>query len=202
ELTDLIRAAVEQTDAFRKPGVELRDETGTRSVVCTVDPMRIQEVFVNLLKNAYEATPRGRVRIRLQDLGSLVAVSISDTGSGIPPEVQSRLFEAFFTTKKKGEGTGLGLAICRNFVASHGDDIDLLVTDFQMPGRNGVELIEAARKANHLVPAILMTAYLYVYEQLDADRRKDITLLRKPFDADEILREIAARLDNGNAPKR
>jgi len=125
ELTDLIRAAVEQTDAFRKPGVELRDETGTRSVVCTVDPMRIQEVFVNLLKNAYEATPRGRVRIRLQDLGSLVAVSISDTGSGIPPEIQSRLFEAFFTTKKKGEGTGLGLAISRNFVASHGGDITL-----------------------------------------------------------------------------
>ena len=91
----------------------------------SVDPMRIQEVFVNLLKNAYEATPRGRVRIRLQDLGSLVAVSISDTGSGIPPEIQSRLFEAFFTTKKKGEGTGLGLAISRNFVASHGGDITL-----------------------------------------------------------------------------
>src|SRR5439155_446296 len=66
-----------------------------------------------------------RVRIRLQDLGSLVAVSISDTGSGIPPKIQSRLFEAFFTTKKKGEGTGLGLAISRNFVASHGGDITL-----------------------------------------------------------------------------
>jgi len=77
------------------------------------------------------------------------------------------------------------------------EDIDLLVTDFQMPGRNGVELIEAAREANHPVPAILMTAYLYVYEQLDADRRKDITLLRKPFDADEILHEVAARLNNG-----
>ena len=81
------------------------------------------------------------------------------------------------------------------------EDIDLLVTDFQMPGRNGVELIEAARRANHLVPAILMTAYLYAYEQLDADRRKDITLLRKPFDADEILREIAVRLNDGSGPK-
>src|SRR5439155_1359028 len=96
-----------------------------RDVTAQREAMRIQEVFVNLLKNAYEATPRGRVRIRLQDLGSLVAVSISDTGSGIPPEIQSRLFEAFFTTKKKGEGTGLGLAISRNFVASHGGDITL-----------------------------------------------------------------------------
>jgi len=48
---------------------------------------------------------------------------VSDTGTGIPPDVQRRLFEAFFTTKKKGEGTGLGLAISRNFVATHGGDI-------------------------------------------------------------------------------
>jgi len=77
------------------------------------------------------------------------------------------------------------------------EPIDLLVTDFQMPGRNGVELIEAARKAKHPIPAILMTAYLYVYEQLDEERRRDITLLRKPFDADEILRSIARGLTNG-----
>jgi hypothetical protein len=46
-----------------------------------------------------------------------------------------------------------------------------------------------------------MTAYLYVYEQIDEERRKDITLLRKPFDADEILREVAARLNNGSGLK-
>lgn len=78
------------------------------------------------------------------------------------------------------------------------EQIDLLLTDFQMPGRNGVELIEAARQANHAMPAILMTAYLYVYEQIDANRRKGITLLRKPFDADEILRVIADRLRESN----
>src|SRR5207249_11241729 len=67
--------------------------------------------------------------------------------------------------------------------------IDLLLTDFQMPGRNGVELIEAARRANHRVPAILMTAYLYVFEQMDERRREGVTLLRKPFDAEEIRSE-------------
>jgi len=77
------------------------------------------------------------------------------------------------------------------------EPIDLLVTDFQMPGRNGVELIEAARKANHPIPAILMTAYLYVYEQISEDRRRDISLLRKPFDADEILQTVARGLTNG-----
>jgi DNA-binding NtrC family response regulator len=71
------------------------------------------------------------------------------------------------------------------------EKIDLLLTDFQMPGQNGVELIEAARKRHASLPAILMTAYLYVYEQLDEERRRGITLLRKPFDADEILRLVA-----------
>jgi two-component system response regulator FlrC len=78
------------------------------------------------------------------------------------------------------------------------EPIDLLITDFQMPGRNGLELIEATRKANHPIPAILMTAYLYVYEQIAEERRQDITLLRKPFDADEILRTIASRLNGGS----
>jgi len=122
-LTDLVREAVEQAEAFRKPGVEVRTELGSEPVVCTVDPLRIHEVLVNLLKNAFEATANGRIRVRLEDRGPSVAVSVSDTGTGIRPEVQQRLFEAFYTTKKKGEGTGLGLAISRNFVASHGGDI-------------------------------------------------------------------------------
>ena len=78
------------------------------------------------------------------------------------------------------------------------EHVDLLLTDFQMPGRNGVELIEAARQSNHKIPAILMTAYLYVYEQIAEERRKGITLLQKPFDADEILRVVADGLREGN----
>ena len=79
--------------------------------------------------------------------------------------------------------------------------IDLLLTDFQMPGRNGVELIEAARRANHRAPAILMTAYLYVFEQMDERRREGVTLLRKPFDAEEILQTVAEKLADGHAGK-
>lgn len=125
DVKELVRAAIDQAEVFRKPTTEIRTELGDRPVMCAVDPLRIQEVFVNLLKNAYEATPSGNVKVRLEERGTLVAVAIADTGTGIPPEVQARLFEAFFTTKKKGEGTGLGLAISRNFVASHGGDITL-----------------------------------------------------------------------------
>lgn len=70
------------------------------------------------------------------------------------------------------------------------EPVDLLLTDFQMPGANGVELIEAARKTREALPAILMTGYLSVYEQLDAERKKRVTLLRKPFDPDDILRLV------------
>jgi PAS domain S-box-containing protein len=149
DLADVVRAAVEQTDAFRKPGVEFRSELGSRPVLCHLDPMRIQEVFVNLLKNAYEATTNGRVKIRLEDLGSLVAVSVSDTGSGIPPDVQQRLFEAFYTTKKKGEGTGLGLAISRNFVASHGGDI----TVASEPGKGSTFTVVLPKRPERIVTA-------------------------------------------------
>jgi two-component system response regulator FlrC len=79
------------------------------------------------------------------------------------------------------------------------EKIDLLLTDFQMPGPSGVELIEAARKKDAALPAILMTAYLYVYEQLDEDRKHGITILRKPFDADEVLKLVADELRRGDA---
>jgi PAS domain S-box-containing protein len=125
DLTELVKGAVEQAEVFRKPTTELRTELGTKPVVCAVDPLRIHEVVVNLLKNAYEATRKGRVKVLLEDRGPFVTVSVADTGSGIPPDIQSRLFEPFFTTKKKGEGTGLGLAISRSFVVSHGGDITL-----------------------------------------------------------------------------
>lgn len=75
------------------------------------------------------------------------------------------------------------------------EDVDLLLTDFQMPGRNGVELIEAARTAKKDLPVILMTGQVHISEQIDEVRRKEIPLLRKPFDADEVLRLVAAVLD-------
>lgn len=125
DLKELIQGAVEQAEAFRKPTTEIQTYLGKKPVTCAVDALRIHEVVVNLLKNAYEATHRGQVQVLLQDRGPFVAVIVSDTGSGIPPEVQSKLFEPFFTTKKKGEGTGLGLAISRNFVVSHGGDISV-----------------------------------------------------------------------------
>ena len=90
---------------------------------------KIGQVILNLLVNAAQAIPEGdqsgneiRVSTGVNAKGN-VFVTISDTGSGIPPEVQRRLFTAFFTTKPVGVGTGLGLAISRRLITSFDGEI-------------------------------------------------------------------------------
>jgi signal transduction histidine kinase len=90
---------------------------------------RLGQVFLNLIVNAAQAIPEGRAaenRIGLSiHMGEndRVVVEVSDTGSGIPPQVLARIFDPFFTTKAAGVGTGLGLAICQRIVIRYGGDI-------------------------------------------------------------------------------
>jgi signal transduction histidine kinase len=77
------------------------------------------QVFLNLIINAAQAMegqPRGKLVVRSRLDGDHVVISISDTGGGIPPEIQHRIFDPFFTTKEIGRGTGQGLAIARAIV--------------------------------------------------------------------------------------
>ncbi len=92
------------------------------------DAGQLQQVLINLVMNALEATPRsGRVSLEARPLshdGQFgLGISVTDTGPGVPPEVLPRLFEPFFTTKAAGEGTGLGLAIAKDIVLAHGGEI-------------------------------------------------------------------------------
>jgi signal transduction histidine kinase len=94
------------------------------------DPSQLQQVLINVVMNALEATPRGgRVELTGQrgDHGGRagVTISVADTGPGIRPELLPQVFEPFFTTKPPGQGTGLGLAICRDIVQQHGGEIDV-----------------------------------------------------------------------------
>ncbi len=93
------------------------------------DETRLGQVFLNLLMNAAQAIPEGhsqanaiRVSTRRDERGQAV-VAVSDTGTGISPEVLPRIFEPFFTTKPVGMGTGLGLSICHSYVQAMGGDI-------------------------------------------------------------------------------
>lgn len=99
-------------------------------VTVEVDPLRIEQVFNNLVSNAIKYTPDGgKVTISAQRQGSGVTISVSDTGLGIPPDALPHLFDKFFrvqtTQHKEREGTGLGLSIVKAIVEQHGGSIDV-----------------------------------------------------------------------------
>ncbi len=91
---------------------------------------KLAQVFLNLLVNAAQAIPEGEVSANVIELtlraeGDSVLVSVRDSGQGISPEQQRRLFEPFFSTKATGAGAGLGLSICRRIVTDLGGEIRL-----------------------------------------------------------------------------
>lgn len=105
------------------------------------DPSRMQQVFMNLAVNARDAMPEGghlTLKLDLTEItseqrppllgmtpGRWVQITLSDTGSGIPPDVLTRIFEPFFTTKGIRKGTGLGLAQVHGIVQQHQGFIDV-----------------------------------------------------------------------------
>lgn len=91
------------------------------------DPLQIEQVLLNLVTNARDAMKEvgtGTVTVRTElAQGSRVWFSVTDTGPGIPGDIQTRIFEPFFTTKEVGKGIGLGLSICHGIVEEHGGEL-------------------------------------------------------------------------------
>lgn len=108
---------------FRGGGIEVEMDLGGDLPPVGGNANYLQQVFLNLLINARDAmTDGGKITITLSLTGFHVCVRLSDTGSGIPPEVLEKIFRPFFTTKGE-KGTGLGLAICHKIVVQHKGDI-------------------------------------------------------------------------------
>jgi len=91
------------------------------------NPGELNQVWMNLIDNAIDAMPDGgTLGISTHVEGDRLVVEVTDTGAGIPADVQARAFDAFFTTKDVGKGTGLGLDISRRIVAeSHHGEIEI-----------------------------------------------------------------------------
>ena len=125
DIRQVVEQALGQVEAYRQAGVGLAVSLGDRPVRARVDALRMLEVLVNLLKNALQATPQGRVSVSLEARPDAVAIVVADEGGGLPPEAIPRLFEPFASTKPASAGTGLGLAISKNLVEAHGGRIEV-----------------------------------------------------------------------------
>ncbi|MFM9425375.1 PAS domain S-box-containing protein [Variovorax sp. GrIS 2.14] len=129
EVSTMVSEAVELAGIeLRRRNVRLNHYVAARLPILQVDPILIEQVMVNLLKNAAESIdnanrPLARRSVELRVLPktiegqSAVEFSVQDTGMGLAPEVMDRLYEAFFSTKP--EGMGIGLNLCRTIVESH-----------------------------------------------------------------------------------
>jgi adenylate cyclase len=107
----------------------------------TVDPMRLRQILLNLLSNACKFTKQGEVRLRARRVANgrdWVELAVADTGIGMTPEQQAKLFEEFTqadtSTAQRYGGTGLGLAIARKLARMMGGD----VTVASEPGKGSV----------------------------------------------------------------
>jgi PAS domain S-box-containing protein len=129
DVLNMVNEAVELAEIeLRRRNVRLSHFVAARLPKLSVDPILIEQVLVNLMRNAAESVdnaerPLGRRHVELRvvpkliDQQNTVFFSVTDTGKGLPPEVMDRLYEAFYSTKV--EGMGIGLNLCRSIVESH-----------------------------------------------------------------------------------
>ena len=121
-LNDWLEGVVPKLAEFTPKGITIQTSLAPHTLEVGIDAERMEQVVVNLIKNAMEAMEAvGTVTVStcLQEQGA--ALIMKDDGPGMSDEVRNQIFEPFFTTKK--EGTGLGLAISRGIVLDHGGDL-------------------------------------------------------------------------------
>jgi signal transduction histidine kinase len=125
-----LREVLEKTLLLLSPqaralGVEIRREIPQAFLRVFIDPDQMRQAFTNLGVNALEAMPGGGVLkvTALENAKGEIVLRFSDTGKGIPKDVQAKVFDPFFTTKEGG--TGLGLSIVHRIITQHGGNISV-----------------------------------------------------------------------------
>ena len=122
DLNDVISPLVEDAeDEIRSDDKDIQIHYSSFNILLSGDKDRLAEVVWNLLENAIKFTKKGPISIATKKDDSHVIVTITDSGTGIDPEVLPTLFAKFVTRSEKG--TGLGLFISKNIIESHGGRI-------------------------------------------------------------------------------
>jgi two-component system sensor kinase FixL len=127
-----VKKLVEEASALalvgaKDQGVRVRFEFDPKADLVLADKVQVQQVLLNLMRNAIEAMEASQRRELVVSTSAveqdLIAISVADTGPGISPEVMSQLFQPFFTTKR--HGMGVGLSISRTIVEAHGGRVEI-----------------------------------------------------------------------------
>ncbi|NES66795.1 MAG: GAF domain-containing protein, partial [Okeania sp. SIO2D1] len=130
-ITDGIETVLELYHNYLKKGVEVvRNYQDIPKILCYAD--ELVQVWTNLIHNAIQAMDgKGKIEIEVSQKNQNIVVEITDSGTGIPPEIQDKIFQPFFTTKPAGEGSGLGLEIVKKIVDKHQGKINFI----SVPGK-------------------------------------------------------------------
>jgi CheY-like chemotaxis protein len=141
ELLNIVDAVSGMTPLLRRAigeHIDLRTEVSGREAFALVDRTLLESAILNLVVNARDAMPQGgtiTISAGRQSLSrgeskqpagkEAVMLTVTDTGTGMPPEVMARVFEPFFTTKEVGKGSGLGLSMVYGFAQQSGGDVSI-----------------------------------------------------------------------------
>ena len=144
------------------------------------DPVELREVLVNMIYNAIDAMPSGgEVRVSTQESRERVVIHITDTGTGMTPEVKQRLFDPFFTTKGKA-GTGMGLAVSFGIIRRHEGSIEVE----SEPGRGTTFKISLPK----VVPAALQSEAVGIPEVVPSTAEEKVRVM--VVDDETHVREV------------
>jgi C4-dicarboxylate-specific signal transduction histidine kinase len=116
-------------EQLRLRAIDVDLELCPDELLVLANPIQLEQVFINLLTNARDALADANqrtIRIASSRDEERIMIAFSDTGPGIPRELQQRIFDPFFTTKEVGTGTGLGLSITYSILKEYGGDISVI----------------------------------------------------------------------------
>jgi two-component system NtrC family sensor kinase len=126
-----VNATVNQTidileNYARINNIDIQTDLASELPIIAGDQAQLQQVFLNLISNAIDAIGKdGAVAVKSRRSEDEIHVAVTDNGPGIPAELQSKVFDPFYTTKQSGKGTGLGLWISYNIIEKMGGTITL-----------------------------------------------------------------------------
>lgn len=127
DLAGLLRETIQlAANQIRLSGIRIEFSATDNLPRVHGDPQQLQQVFLNLILNAMDASKKGgkiQIVVVPADEPNYLAVKVIDFGAGIPEHVKGAIFDPFFTTKAKGKGTGLGLSVSQGIVGKHGGRI-------------------------------------------------------------------------------